>query len=85
MASNMKTTIDVPDDLLLRSKQVCRERGVTFRELFSEGLVCAIEKWTTTPAIRVNAVTFKGDGLAPEYQEAPWSVIRDAAYEGHGS
>ena len=81
----MKTTIDVADDLFLRSKQVCRERGVTFRELFSEGLLYAIEKWSTRPATPVKPVTFKGEGLSPEFIRAPWPVIRDAAYQGHGS
>ena len=81
----MKTTIDIADDLFLRSKQVSRERGVTLRELFSEGLVYVLEKRSATPATCVKAVTFKGKGLAPEYRKASWGVIRDAAYEGHGS
>lgn len=81
----MKTTIDIADDLFLRSKQISRERGVTLRELLCEGLEHAIEKWSTKPAARIKPVTFKGKGLAPEYKNAPWSAIRDAAYEGHGS
>jgi hypothetical protein len=85
IVAHMKTTIDIADNLFLRSKQVSRERGVTLRELFSEGLAIAIEKWSATPAARVKAVTFKGKGLAPEFQQAPWGVIRNAAYEEHGS
>ena len=85
MISHMKTTIDIADDLFLRSKQVSRERGVTLRELLSEGLVCALEKWSAKPVTRVKAVTFKGKGLSPEFKQASWGVIRDAAYEGHGS
>lgn len=81
----MKTTIDIADDLLLRSKQVSRERGVTLRELLTEGLICALEKWSVPTTTRIKAVTFKGKGLAPEYRSAAWGVIRDAAYEGHGS
>lgn len=83
--SHMKTTIDIADDLFLRSKQVSRERGVTMRELLSEGLVCALEKWSATPSTRVTAVTFKGKGLSPDFKQASWSTIRDAAYEGHGA
>lgn len=81
----MKTTIDIADDLFLRSKQMSKERGVTLRELLSEGLVYALEKHSaeTTPCI--NPVTFKGRGLAPEFRQASWGAIRDAAYEGHGS
>ena len=81
----MKTTIDIADDLFLRSKQVSRERGITLRELLSEGLLCAIEKRSASPATRIKAVTFNGKGLAPEFKQASWGTIRDAAYEGHGS
>ncbi|MEI6810317.1 MAG: hypothetical protein WCN95_16480 [bacterium] len=81
----MKTTIDIADDLFLRSKQLSKERGVTLRQLLSEGLACALEKRAATPAPAIKAVTFKGKGLAPELKRASWSVIRDAAYEGHGS
>jgi len=58
---------------------------MTLRKLLSEGLLFAIEKWSASPATRVEAVTFKGKGLAPEFKKAPWSTIRDAAYERHGS
>jgi len=81
----MKTTIDIADDLFLRSKQVSRERGVTLRELLSEGLEYALEKRSAAPSACVKAVTFKGKGLAPEFRLASWGVLREAAYEGHGS
>jgi hypothetical protein len=74
--SNVKTIIDIADDLFLRSKQVSRERGVTLRELLAEGLECALEKRSVAPATRVKAVTFKGQGLAPEFRQASWGVIR---------
>lgn len=76
----MKTTIDIADDLFLRSKQLSRERGVTLRELVSEGLVLVVEKRVFKPAFRAKAVTFKGNGLAPEFRDVSWGVIRDAAY-----
>lgn len=85
MGMYMKTTVDIADDLFLRSKQLSKERGVTLRELLSEGLVYVIEKWADAPASRVNPVTFKGRGLSPEFRKASWGAIRDAAYEGHGS
>jgi hypothetical protein len=81
----MKTTIDIADDLFQRSKQISRQRGVTLRELVSEGLAYAVEKWSTCPKDRIKPVTFRGKGLAKEYKKATWGAIRDAAYEGHGS
>lgn len=58
---------------------------MTLRELLSEGLECALEKRSVTPATRIKAVTFKGQGLAPEFRQASWGMIRDAAYEGRGA
>ncbi|MFA5206345.1 MAG: DUF2191 domain-containing protein [Lentisphaeria bacterium] len=81
----MKTTIDIADDLFLRSKRLSLERGVTLRELVSEGLALVVAKRSATPAFRVKPVTFGGQGLAPEFRNAAWSAIRDAAYEGHGT
>ena len=81
----MKTTIDIADDLFLRSKQVSHERGVTLLELLAEGLVYVLEKHAAAPVTRVKPVTFKGKGLSPEFKQAGWSSIRNAAYEGHGS
>jgi len=83
--AHMKTTIDIADDLFLRSKQVSREKGVTLRELLSEGLEYALQKRSGAPVTCVKAVTFKGKGLAPEFRQASWGELRDAAYEGRGS
>lgn len=85
MVTRMKTTIDIADDLFLRSKQLSRERGVTLRELVSEGLALVVEKRLVKPVFHARAVTFRGNGLAPEFRDAPWGGIRDAAYEGHGT
>ena len=58
---------------------------MTLRDLMTEGLLWAIEKRSTKPAFRVKAVTFKGRGLSPEFRQATWEALRDAAYQGHGS
>lgn len=81
----MKTTIDIADDLLLRSKQLSREQHVTLRELVSDGLAYVIKQRSTAATRHVTPVTFKGNGLSPEFSHAPWGAIRDAAYEGHGA
>lgn len=85
MVTHMKTTIDIADDLLLHSKRVAREQHVTLRELVSEGLRQVLAKKAPGRPFRVNPVTVKGEGLAPEFQDAPWRAFRDAAYGGHGA
>ena len=38
MVSHMKTTIDLPDDLLIEAKKAAAERRTTLRALFERGL-----------------------------------------------
>lgn len=46
----MKTTIDLPDDVLHRAKIVAAQRRVTLKELFLSGLEHAINAELGTPA-----------------------------------
>ena len=78
MVAHMKTTLDIADDLFLRTKSVAVKRGMTFREMVMQGLSLALE--SEHGAVKIKPVTFKGKGLTPEFQNAGWSKIRDAAY-----
>lgn len=79
MMAHMMTTVDIADNLLLRSKQVSQGRGVTVQKRTSEGLLCALVRRSATPTTRITPVTFKGKGLAPEFKQASWGKIRDTA------
>jgi hypothetical protein len=81
----MKTTIDIADDLLLRSKRLSREQHTTLRELVAEGLRHELEKRAGSRPFCAKPVTFGGEGLAPEFRDAPWSAFRDTAYKGRGA
>jgi len=78
MVSNMKTTIDIADELFLRTKAAAFERGMSFRNMVMLGLSLALE--SEVKAVKIKPVTFQGNGLTPEFQNAGWSQIRDAAY-----
>jgi len=78
MVSHMKTTLDIADDLFLRTKSVANKRGVTFRDMVMQGLSLVLE--SESRAVKIKPVTFKGKGLSPEFQNAGWSKIRDTAY-----
>jgi len=78
MVAHMKTTLDIADDLFLRTKSVAVKRGMTFREMIMQGLSLTLE--SEYGAVKIKPVTFKGKGLTPEFQNAGWSKIRDAAY-----
>ena len=80
----MKTTIDIADNIMDRSRQVARAEKTTFRDLVEEGLLLVIDRRTKAKKAKIEPVTVKGDGLTNLFVNAPWSQIRQAAYEGHG-
>jgi len=81
----MKTTIDIADGLLCKSKQVARREHVTLRELVEEGLNTVIAKHAKPRTVHVKPVVFRGQGIAAEFQQAGWPAIRGAIYEERGS
>jgi hypothetical protein len=81
----MKTTIDIASNILKRSKELARRENLTLRELVEEGLECVLAERGRRRKTKVKPVTFRGRGLTPEYRNASWSRLRDAAYEGRGS
>lgn len=80
----MKTTIDIADNIMERSRQVTRAEKTTFRDLVEEGLLLVIDRRTKAKKTKIEPVTVKGNGLTDAFVNAPWSQIRQATYEGHG-
>ena len=80
----MKTTLEISDNLLRRAKERAREENLTLRDLVEEGLEMALSSREKQKPYKARPVVFKGEGLSPEFQNASWARIRDAAYEGRG-
>lgn len=78
----MKTTLDLSDPLLVRAKVLARKRGTTLRSLTEAGLRKVLEADEASPPRLQEPMTYKDRGLSPEFQEAGWREIRDAAYTG---
>jgi len=78
----MKTTLEISDHLLARAKGLARKRKTTLRSLTEEGLRRVLEAEEAAGESPLEPVTFKGHGLRPEFSDASWKEIRDAAYEG---
>lgn len=79
MGTHMKTTIEIPDALLAQAKAKAAREKTTLRALVADGLVRVLQE--KKKPRRIKLVTFKGHGLTPEFQNAPWEKIRDAIYE----
>ena len=81
----MKTTIEIQDALLERSKRLARQEGTTLRAVIEEGLQLALrardQQRRRQPFV---VMPFAGDGLTPEFQSAGWERIRDEIYRDRG-
>lgn len=85
MVSHMKTTIEITDELLERAREAARRERTTLRALVEEGLRTSIEQRRRGRRFQLRDASVGGQGLAPEFHDASWERIRDAAYGGSGS
>jgi len=82
--THMKTTIELPDDLLERSKAVARRENSTLKALIEEGLHLALRARSRKPAATFALQPFQGDGLSPDFAGAGWETLRDEIYRDRG-
>ena len=81
----MKTTVDLPDELLRHAKRVARERGTTLRLLIETGLRHVLKGRPKEAQFRLRSASFEGCGLQAEFADGGWERMRAAAYEGRGA
>ena len=81
----MKTTIELPDELLEQVRGVARREGTTLRGLVEEGLQRTLEARRRTVRPNLDFPTYGGSGLTAEFQGASWHRIRDEVYREHGA
>jgi hypothetical protein len=81
----MKTTIDIADNILERSRQLAKKKKTTLRDLVEEGLLLVIDQNSKAANVEIRPVTVKGNGLSEAFRNASWEQIRQAAYQGHGA
>ena len=81
----MKTTIELPDDLLEQVRSVARKEGATLRGLVEEGLQRSLEARRRTVRRQLNFPSYGGSGLTTEFEGAPWGQIRREIYREHGA
>jgi len=78
MVTHMKTTVDIADNLFHRAKARAKERNITLRTLIEEALAGVLDE-APSPC-EIQPVTFRGNGLSPEFDGASWDKIRDSIY-----
>ena len=73
----MKTTVDIPDDLLERARETALRHKVTLKILTEEGLRLAIERRELQKPIVIEPHVVTGKTPSPD---VPWQALRDALY-----
>ena len=82
----MKTTVEIPDSLYWKARDVAEGRGQTFRAVLEVALRSYLDaEDKTREPFRLALHTFRGEGLQPGLREGDWSAIHALAYEGHGA
>jgi hypothetical protein len=82
----MKTTLDISDPLLEQVRAIAARDGETLRALVEQGLRQVVaERAVKAKPFKLRDCSVGGEGLQPEFQNAPWEKWRDLIYEGRGS
>jgi hypothetical protein len=76
----MKTTVEISDELLTQAREVAARDGLTLRALIEAGLRDQIAKRRRPARFSLRDASVGGKGMTPEYRDAGWDRIRDAAY-----
>lgn len=92
MGTHMKTTIEIPDQLLAEARRTAAQEKTTLRALVEEGLREALRRrQAKQKPYHWPNLSFHGQGLTPEMEaRGGWARIRKAAYpeffldDGHG-
>jgi hypothetical protein len=81
MVSRMKTTVNLPDELVREAQELARRERTTLRELIETGLRAVVKQRSTRSSFTLHDASVGGRGLQPAFRDASWGKIRDAIYE----
>jgi hypothetical protein len=84
MYTHMKTTVEIPDPLLERTRAVAAREGTTLRALIEEGLQAVLRSRQSRDSFVLRDASFGGKGVSPEFAQAGWDELRGATYQGRG-
>jgi hypothetical protein len=81
----MKTTVEIPDDLLREAKAVAAADQVTLRSLIEEGLRQVLSRRRKKDRFVLRDASVSGRGTREGLDEGHWEQILDLVYRGRGS
>lgn len=77
----MKTTVNLPDELLRQAQEVARRERTSLKALIEAGLRTVVEQRTGEPRFVLEDLSVDGRGLQSEFRGASWEKVRDAIYQ----
>ena len=80
----VKTTIDLSDNLFVRARQLAHKEHKTLRALVEEGLTLALDEHERRSSPKIKPVVFGGQGLSDEFRQASWPRLREVIYPRRG-
>jgi hypothetical protein len=76
----MKTTVNLPDELLREAQELARRERTTLRELIETGLRAVVKQRSGESPFVLEDASVSGRGLQPAFRGARWEQIRDTIY-----
>ena len=80
MMTHMKTTVELPDELLREVQRLARAEGTTMRSLMEEGLREVIARHLAAGRFTLRDASVPGEGVSSQFADATWAQLREAAY-----
>jgi hypothetical protein len=81
----MKTTVELNDSLLSKTKETARRRGTTMKEIIESALRRYFEEESAADEpYRFENHPFEGRGVREGIDEGSWETLRSRIYEGRG-
>lgn len=82
---NMKTTVELSDDLLRQAKRIAHKDRTTVKALVEQGLRMVVSSRKRGGGFTLRNASFRGDGLVAGRSLQDWAAIRDLAYSERGA
>ncbi len=76
----MRTTVDLPDELVLEVQRIAREQNRTMRSVMEEALRGTIAKYHRAQVFELSDASVDGNGLQPGLRDDGWDELRALAY-----
>lgn len=84
MSTHMKTTVEIPDDLMKKAKALAAKRGTSLRAIIERGIRSTLNEERRGVHFELPDRSVNGKGLQAGFKRGEWADIRNAVYSGRG-